>query len=610
VRLSALLLRAQPSLLALSLTACGGAPPPTEAPSEPDMPVTSAPAPGLKAAPAAVDALAEAYWVELMRVAPTWASYRGDRSRDAELPDLSAAARARHDAALAELLTRARAVMATAPDGRDRLVLETLIERIEHHAADRRACGRHAWVVDQLDGPQSWLGELPAYHVIDGEQRARDLIARYRAFPRLFGQHVDNLRGGLKAGRVAARINVSRVIAQLDRMVKAPIGDDPFLTRPLAQAATLDAPPYPGFEAELKAAVEGPVRQALTAYRAALVDEIMPHSRVAPGVSGLPGGEACYAASIIRHTGLDHDAEAIHRIGLDEVARIRVEMTAVAQALGHPDIEAALAALARDPEQTRDSAQALIDHNEALLDRVRARLPDMFGRLPQTPVELKAMEAYRAPDAPAAYYYAAPDDGSRPAYYYLNTHAPETRLLYTMPALAWHEALPGHHLQIALAREAGALPAFMQHTGFTAFTEGWALYAETLADEMGLYRTPAERMGALTYEIWRAARLVIDTGLHQKGWTRQQAIDYLQAQTGHAEGEVINEVDRYIVWPGQALAYKLGQLEISALRSEAEAALGERFELEAWHDRLLRDGAIPLTVLRRQMTAWVAAQAR
>lgn len=591
-------------LLAL-LTACGGTPTPAEAP------VSTAPAPGLQAAPAPgpVEALADDYWTELMRVSPTWASYRGDRSRDAELPDLSAEAREQHDAHLRALLERARALPAGEATGRQRLVLETLVERLESHFADQEACRRHAWTVDQLDGPQSWLGELPAYHVIDGAQRARDLVTRYRAFPRLFEQHGANLREGLAEGRTAARINVTRVIDQLERMIAAPLDEDPFLARPLAQAAALKTPPYPAFEAELQAAVEQAVRPALTAYRDLLTNEILPASREAPGIDGLPGGEACYAAAIARHTGLTHDAETIHRIGLDEVMRIRGEMQAIAVELGHFTIQGALAALAADPTQIRDDAGALLDHNTALLDRARAELPRAFGRLPKTPVELKAIEAFRAPDAPAAYYYSAPEDGSRPAYYYLNTHDPRSRLLYKMPALAWHEAIPGHHLQIALAREADALPVFMQNTGFTAFTEGWALYAEKLAGELGLYRTPAERMGALTYEIWRAARLVIDTGLHHRGWSRQQAIDYLEAHTGHAENEVVNEIDRYIVWPGQALAYKLGQLEISNLRAQAEAALGPRFDLKAWHDRLLLDGAVPLSVLRRTMQAWVAAQA-
>lgn len=593
-------------LTLLGALACGGAPPPDPAP-----PVKSEPQPGLEAAevPAPIDVLAEDYWGELMRVSPTWASYRGDRSRDAELPDLSAEARATHDAALSAFAERARAIDPAPLSERQRLVRDTLLERLTLHFEDREACGRHAWVVDQLGGPQSWLGELPAYHVVDGAQRARDLVARYRALPRLFDQHVTNLRGGLKAGRTAARINVTRTIAQLDRMLKTPLDEDPFLARPLAQAAKLDAPPYPAFDAEIRAAVEGPVRTALTRYRDFLVAGILPASRTAPGIAGLPGGAACYRASIRRHTGLDLDPEAIHRVGLDEVARIRAAMKAVAAELGHPSVDAALAALADDPAQRRETGEALLQYNAALLDRARAALPRAFGRLPKTPIEPKAIEAFRAPDVPAGYYYSAPEDGSRPAYYYLNTHAPETRPLYTMPALAWHEAIPGHHLQIALAREAEALPTFMQSTGFTAFTEGWALYAEQLADELGLYHTPAERLGAYTYEIWRAARLVVDTGLHHLGWTRQQAIDYLQAQTGHPPGEVINEIDRYIVWPGQALAYKLGQLEISKLRAEAEAALGARFDLKAWHDRLLRDGAIPLTVLRAQMTGWVAERA-
>jgi uncharacterized protein (DUF885 family) len=221
---------------------------------------------------------------------------------------------------------------------------------------------------------------------------------------------------------------------------------------------------------------------------------------------------------------------------------------------------------------------------------------------------VKAIEDFRDKDAPAAYYYSAPDDDSRPAYYYVNTYQPETRLLYKMAALAFHEAVPGHHLQIALTSENGALPVFQRHVGQTAFVEGWALYAEHLADELGLYQTPEEKLGALTYEMWRAVRLVVDTGLHAKGWTRDQAIEYMVSHTGHRREEATNEVDRYITWPGQALAYKIGELEIRRLRDEARQKLGGRFDLAAFHDHVLRSGAVPLTTLRHEIEAWVAAE--
>lgn len=591
--------------LALVAAGCGARPAPESAPAA-ETPAAETPAP--TEAEAAIDRAAADYWAELMRVSPTWASFRGDRSRDAELPDFSPEARAASDATLWRIREAAAAVEPAALGDDRRLMRAILVQRLDGHFAERDACRPETWEVDQLYGPQSWLGELPSYHIVDGAQRARDLVARYRGFPALFAQHTANLRAGLAAGRVAARINVERVIEQLDRFAATPLDEDPYLQGPLARAAELEAPPSPDFADALRAAVRDAVRPALADYRAFLAAEILPAARAEPGIAGLPGGAACYAARIALHTDTAREAEALHRLGLAEVERIRGEMAAVAAELGHPDVDAALAALAADPAERLATSEALVEHNRALVDRARAALPRAFGRLPKTPIEVRPIEAFRAPESPAAYYLRAPEDGSAPAYYLINTHAPETRLLYKMPALAWHEAVPGHHLQIALAAEREGLPEFMRSTRSTAFTEGWALYAERLAFELGLYRTPAERMGALTYEIWRAARLVVDTGLHAKGWSREQAIDYLKRHTGHSEGEVVNEIDRYIVWPGQALAYKVGQLEISALRALAEARLGERFDLAVWHDRLLWHGSIPLPVLRAEMAAWLDAQ--
>lgn len=597
--------------LGAGLVGCGGAPRGGEAVGEEVADDAKREASAM--ADRAVDALAERFWQELMRVSPTWASYLGDRSRDGAMPDESAAARAEHDRVLGEIAAAAQAIDAEGLGARHRVIRAALLVELEGHFAERSQCAGHGWVVSQLNGPQSWLGELPSFHVVDGEQRARDLVARYRAVPALFAQQINNLREGLAVGRTSARINVERVIAQLDRLAGIALDEDPLLAPALAQAAKLASEPYPGFASELRAVVEQEVRPALAGYRRFLHDEVLPASRAEPGVGGLPAGggapdgAACYRAAIMRHTGLSLGADAIHQIGLEEVARIRGEMAQiVAEMGGGSDVEKFLVELGQRPDQRLADEAALIAYNEELVARAQAKLPEVFGRLPKTPIEVKAIEAYRAPESPAAYYYSAPSDGSRPAYYYLNTHAPETRLLYKMPALAHHEAVPGHHLQMALAAEQETLPRFMQEIGSTAFGEGWALYAEQLAGELGLYGTPAERLGALTYEIWRAARLVVDTGLHTKGWSRQQAIDYLVAQTGHDDGEVENEVDRYIGWPGQALAYKLGQLELSRLRSEAEAKLGAAFDLRAFHDRLLAMGALPLPVVRAEMERWMA----
>ena len=283
-------------------------------------------------------------------------------------------------------------------------------------------------------------------------------------------------------------------------------------------------------------------------------------------------------------------------------------MASVVKAAGGGELPAYLEAISKRKDQYLPDSAGLLEYNRELMARAMRALPRAFGRLPKTIIEVKAIEAFREKDAPAAYYYEAPQDGSRPAYYYVNTFRPDTRLLYKMPALAFHEAVPGHHLQIALAAENTGLPTFQREVGLTAFVEGWALYAEGLADELGLYRTADEKLGQLSYEMWRAVRLVVDSGLHAQGWTRQRAIDYLVARTGHRVEEATNEVDRYITWPGQAVAYKIGELEIRKLRNEAQKTLGERFDLRGFHDVLLSHGAVTLATARRLVEAWVAQQ--
>jgi uncharacterized protein (DUF885 family) len=549
--------------------------------------------------------MAKDYWNLVLKASPLRASYLGDRSRDGELPDLSPTTRRAFRENLRGIRQRLTRVDIDVLPAQAWLTATVLRSRLEAQLLDE-VCQGWTWVVDQLGGPQVSLAEIPSYHVVDGEQRARNLIARYRGFPDYFRQHQTNLETGLSQGRTAARINVERVLGQLKSQLALPVAELPYVARIRRVMAERDLPePYPGFDAALLEAVEDHVAPALRGYQAFLQTRVLPRARTVVGISYLPDGAACYRSQIRRHTGLALTADEIHEIGLAEVDRIRREMETLAAEMGGAELESFMADLSERPEQRGKSSEALLAYNRDLVKRATAALPRAFVRLPGGKVEVKPIEAFRAADAPAAYYYRAPEDGSRSAIYFLNTHAPESRLLYKMPALAFHEAVPGHHLQIALAAERRELPEFMRHGGSTAFTEGWALYAESLAGELGLYQTREEQLGALSYEIWRAARLVVDTGLHAMDWSRDQAIDYLAFQTGHDHGEVVNEIDRYITWPGQALAYKLGQLKISDLRRRAEGLLGDGFDLRAFHDRVLRNGSIPLDVLEAQIVRWL-----
>jgi uncharacterized protein (DUF885 family) len=548
-----------------------------------------------------INAIAARYWRIVLKASPTWASYLGHRDHDGYLPDISAKGRQTHTSALRTLQRSLNKMNSEHLSPRSQIIAGVLRTKLEQHFSNQ-VCREWTWVVDQLNGPQVWLAEIPNYHLVDDAKRAASLLERYAAIRRLFRDHITNLRQGLATGWTASRINVARVLEQLDTLLATPVKASPFVKPVLAR---LDAKIPSKFTVDLNAVVKDQVYPALREYQIFLRDELNLKSRIDVGVSRLPDGPTCYAARIKTHTGLNLTAAQIHRVGLTEVARIQQEMQVLVNEMGGGDVETFLADLADRPDQHLESRDALLEYNRRLVERAQRVMPKLVGRQPRAPIIVKPIESFRERDAPAAYYYSAPPDGSRPAAYYLNTYAPKTRLLYKMAALAFHEALPGHHVQLAIAGENQALPALMRHGGQTAFIEGWALYSERLAAEFGLYETAEERLGALTYEIWRAARLVVDTGLHAKGWSRERAIDYLALHTGHDPGEVINEVDRYIIWPGQALAYKMGQLEISRLRTEVEDTLGDGFDLRAFHDQVLNNGALPMEVLRQVIARWL-----
>jgi uncharacterized protein (DUF885 family) len=364
------------------------------------------------------------------------------------------------------------------------------------------------------------------------------------------------------------------------------------------------------FADDLGAALTGIAKPAFARYREFLRAKIAPVARPQDkaGLSFIPGGDEDYARRIRLETTVTRTPEQLHRLGLDEIARIRRELGELGQkVLGTSDIAEIQKKLRTDPAMhfaTADEVEAKAGEN---LARAKAAIPNWFRVLPKADCEVKVMGMFEAPYSTIAYYREGASDGSRPGYYMINTYRPETRPRYEAEALAFHESIPGHHLQIAIAQELQGIPEFRKHLGATSFVEGWALYTERLANEMGLYSGDLDRIGMLSYDAWRASRLVVDTGLHSMGWSRQQAIDYMVANTVLAENNIANEVDRYLGDPGQALAYKVGQLEILALRDEARRKLGDKFDIKEFHDVVLRNGAIPLPVLREQVEAWIAA---
>jgi len=434
-------------------------------------------------------------------------------------------------------------------------------------------------------------------------------IARLRAFPEYGRQYIALLREAMKAGYTLPRV----VLEGYERGIAAHVVDEPSKSRFTAPFREFPAAVPDAERERLRKAGEAAVMSgAVAGYRAFLdfmVKEYIPGSRTTLGASALPDGEALYRHLIGHYTPLDLTADQVHEIGLREVSRIRAEMEAVIQKTGFEgDFASFLRFLRTDPRFYAKTPEELLKAAAWIAKRMDGKLPSLFGRLPRQPYGVEPVPDDIAPKYTAGRYVGAPLDSTRAGRYWVNTYALESRPLYALEALSLHEAVPGHHLQVALAKELTELPKFRRYSYVDAFGEGWGLYSERLGLEAGFYTDTYSGFGRLTYEMWRACRLVVDTGLHAKGWTRQQAIDYLAGNTALSLHEVTTETDRYISWPGQALAYKMGELTIRSLRKKAEEALGPRFDVRDFHDLILGSGTVTLPVLERRVEAFLRSQ--
>jgi uncharacterized protein (DUF885 family) len=456
-------------------------------------------------------------------------------------------------------------------------------------------------------GPQhrhSMIERLPMETLEDYE----DWLARLSTLPEQLGQYRQLLEQGINADRVQAQIVMSRVPGQIDNLLQVKATDSPFYKAFQQIPPALGAEQKARLQRQAEATISEDINPALAALLQFLQEDYLPVAR-SPGIGALPGGKGLYARLARHYTTTDLTPEEIHEIGLREVARIREEMHAVIEAVGFKgDLAAFNEYLRTDPRFYYDNAEALLEGYQAIAKRLDPALVKLFGKLPRAPYGVRPIPREEAPDTTTAYYMRPAADGSRPGWYYVNLYQPEVRPKFEMEVLSVHESVPGHHLQIALAQELSELPEFRRNSGFTAFIEGWGLYSERLGYDMGLYADPYSRYGQLVYDMWRAVRLVVDTGIHYFGWSRQRAIDYFLDNAAKTEADIINEIDRYIGWPGQALAYKIGQLKMLGLRQEAEAALGAAFDIRAFHDELLGAGATPLDVLETRMDLWLENQ--
>jgi len=532
---------------------------------------------------------------------PIFATALGDRRFDGRLADISPEGRSRIKKQYQTVVSLSNAIPQRGLSDADLLTRTALIFD-SGSALDYYSCDLEDWIVDPLQGLQVELMSLESFQPVRTVEEGLAMVQRWRAIGPFIDRHITNLRTGAEGGRIAVRVGVEKVIDELQDLVAKP--DDGWaLLRPLTvEHGDWSKGERESFREGLQKAVRESARPGFERYLKFLISEILPNARPQgkPGIMHVPGGAGAYAKLIHVHTSLDLTPEELHQIGLREVARINKEMEALGEKVfGVRDRKEILKRLRTDPSlyfSTRDEVAAKA---ETALARANASTSRWFGRLPRTLCEVVRMEEHEEKHSTIAYYRPPAADGSRPGRYYINTFAPETRPKYEAEALAYHESVPGHHLQVAIAQELEGIPEFRKNSGVTAFVEGWGLYSERLAEEMGLYSSDLDRIGILSYDAWRACRLVVDTGMHAMGWTREQAIDFMLENTALAKNNIINEVDRYITWPGQALAYKTGQLEIIKLRREAEARLGARFDVRKFHDVLLGNGALPLTALRQ-----------
>ena len=467
--------------------------------------------------------------------------------------------------------------------------------------------GLHLIALDMRSGPQhrhSMIDTLPMVSAQDHE----DWLNRLRGLPEQLTQYQALLSEGISRDRTQAQIVMSRVPSQIANLITEQPNDSPFYRAFATMPEEIGSDTRASLQSAAATVISEQINPALRELLEFLESDYLPAARP-PGIGALPGGKHVYSRLAQHFTTTELTPDEIHEIGLREVARIRGEMKTVIDTVGFDgDIAAFNEFLRTDPQFYYETPEALLEGYQAVSKRLDPGLVNLFGKLPRAPYGVRPIPDEQAPDTTTAYYMRPAIDGSRPGWYYVNLYQPEVRPKFEMEVLSVHESVPGHHLQIALAQELTGLPEFRRNGGFTAFIEGWGLYSERLGYDMGLYTDPYSRYGQLVYDMWRAVRLVVDTGIHYFGWSRQRAIDYFLDNAAKSEADIINEIDRYIGWPGQALAYKIGQLKMLELRSKAEAALGDRYDIRGFHDHMLGAGALPLDILEARMDAWLAAQ--
>jgi uncharacterized protein (DUF885 family) len=570
-------------------------------------PKAQQPAPAPPAPSRQLATLLNDIWQDKLKHSPEYATYLGDKRYDAELSDLSP--RAVNDALSRgrNYITRLSAIDTTALNAQDKLSADLMLRSL---IEDQEGAQFKEWEmpVNQYSGLQVDLPQLVDHTSFDTADDYDNYIARLAKIPAYFAQTMTNMQSGIDDNRTPPQYLIEKVLTQTQALAAQKPADTPF-AQPLKK---IPASVTPGDRKRISDAVLDTIAtQVLPSYQRFakfLTYAYIPACRKDPGIWALPNGAAYYAFLVRQSTTTDKTPAEIHQIGLDEVKRDETQLLAIVHQLGFTDLKSFAAALKANSKEHPASADDLVATYKGYIAQMQPRLPELFGRLPKAKLEVVPMPAYLGPNQPQAFYDQGTPDGKRPGNVDINTFNFADRSLADVEAVAYHEGIPGHHLQISIQQELTDLPPFRQQGYYTAYTEGWALYSERLGKEIGFYQDPYSNYGRLEADMWRAIRLVVDTGVHSQHWTRQQMVDYFHDHSTIDETNVQSEVDRYIAWPAQALGYKMGQLKILELRDRAKTALGPKFDLKAFHDVILDSGALPLDILEQQVDAWLASQ--
>jgi len=545
------------------------------------------------------------HWDAWMRFDPLTATYVGDQRYNDRLPSATDEAYHAWREQLISFRTRQEAISRHTLTAGDQLSYELFRHLVENEIAEL-GFNAHRLPISRTAGFHLMFPDIFQVMPFDTQQDYANYISRLEAFKKYALENIELMRLGMRTGYLPPRCTLTDVDTQLKAQMVAD---------PTESALYQPFKHFPDRISELdrkklcEAARKAILRSVIPGYQAILQfveQEYLPAARESIATADLPNGEAFYAHRIYYYTSLHLTAKQVHQTGLDEVRRIRVQMEAVIKKTGWTgDMAHFLEFLRTDPRFYVTTAEALLEKTALVLKRMDGELPRLFKTLPRMPYGIRAVPDYAAEGETAGYYNPGLGDGTRAGVYYVNTYDLASRPLYEIEALSLHEAVPGHHLQLALQAELADLPMFRRYSGYQSYVEGWALYSERLGLEAGFYTDPYSDFGRLSYEMWRACRLVVDTGMHVLGWSRQQGIDHLVENTSSTLLNIINEIDRYIAWPGQALAYKIGELKIRELRQRAEEKLGSKFNLREFHDVLLLSGAMPLDVLEGMVGRWI-----